>query len=193
MSAEPERPLRKRPPEALVGSATSMTGNRRGRERVGGVRHTASAARTDSFRNGSKTRRRDSRPSPHRLLPGLSVGGTLAVMPVTLDDVDMLKQYIDGVMGRADHHAQDVAAVALTLAGAIVWRKDAAADIQVMSKDGDLKNVLWVKISGQRYAFSCNHNARTIEMRKGSTHGAVLYSFSNATPLPAIEAAFRAL
>jgi hypothetical protein len=114
-------------------------------------------------------------------------------MPVTLDDVDMLKQYIDGVMGRADHHARDVAAVALALAGAIVWRKDASADIEVMSKDGDLKNVLWVRISGQRYAFSYNHDARAIEMRKGSTRGDVLHSFSNKTPMPEIEAVFRGL
>jgi hypothetical protein len=114
-------------------------------------------------------------------------------MPVTLDDVDLLKRYIDGVMGRAGHHAQDVTAVALALAGAIVWRKDATTDIQVMSKDGDLKNVLWVKINGQRYAFSYNHNSRTIEMRKGSTQGDVLHSFSNATPLAEIEATFRAL
>lgn len=62
-----------------------------------------------------------------------------------------------------------------------------------MSKDGDLKNVLWVKIGGQRYAFSYNHDARTIEMRKGSVQGDVLHSFSNATPLAEVERVFRAL
>jgi hypothetical protein len=126
-------------------------------------------------------------------LPAGDADESLPDMPVTLHDVDMLKLYIDGVMGRAGHHAQDVSAVALALAGAIVWRKDATADIQVMSKDGDLKNVLWVKISGQRYAFSYNHDARAIEMREGSTQGDVLHSFSNATALAELEAVFRAL
>lgn len=114
-------------------------------------------------------------------------------MPVGLRDVETLKQYIDGVMGRAEHHAQEVQAVALALVGAIVWRKDDASEIQVFGKDGDLKNVLWVRIGGQRYAFSYNHGARTIEMRKESTRGDVLHSFSNETQITAIEAIFRAL
>ncbi len=114
-------------------------------------------------------------------------------MPVTVEDVDTLKRYLDGVMERADHHAHEVTAIALALAGAIVWRKDVASDIQVMSKDGDFKNVLWVKVNGQRYAFSYNHDARTIEMRKGSVQGDVFRSFSNATPLTEVEAVFRTL
>ncbi|MDE2330301.1 MAG: hypothetical protein KGK16_05925 [Bradyrhizobium sp.] len=38
-----------------------------------------------------------------------------------------------------------------------------------------------MKFNGIRYAFSCNHTVRTVELRKDSTDGAVLYSFSNAT------------
>jgi hypothetical protein len=113
-------------------------------------------------------------------------------MPVPVSDIDMLQRYLGGVMDRAAHHAGQVQAVALALAGAIVWRKDRDA-IQVMERDGDLKNVLWVKINKQRYAFSYNHAARTIEMRKGTTHGRVLASFSNDTPLAEVEQLFRAL
>ena len=114
------------------------------------------------------------------------------VMPVAITDVDALKGCIEGVMGRAEHHAGNVDAVALTLAGAIIWRKD-PDPIEVMSQGSETKNVLWVKIGGQRYAFSYNHAAQTIEIRKGNTHGAVLNSFSNATPTQAVIDYFRIL
>lgn len=113
-------------------------------------------------------------------------------MPLAIDEVNALKSYIEGVMGRADHHAGNVNGIALTLAGAIVWRKD-ADPIEVMAHDGATKNVLWVKISSQRYAFSYNHQAATIEMRKGTTQGQVMHSFSNATPVQAVVDIFRGL
>ena len=113
-------------------------------------------------------------------------------MPVAINDVDALKGYIEGVMGRAEHHAGNVSGIALALAGAIVWRKD-SDPIEVMAQAGETKNVLWVKISGQRYALSYNHKAETIEIRKGTTHGAVLHSFSDATPVRDVLSFFRSL
>ena len=113
-------------------------------------------------------------------------------MPISISDVDTLKSYIEGVMGRAEHHANNVSAIGLALAGAIVWRKDADA-IEVMAQEGDLKNVLWVKISGHRYAFSYNHTAKEIEMRENTTRGAVLHRFSNGTPIHDVERIFRGL
>lgn len=114
-------------------------------------------------------------------------------MPLAVSDVDTLKRYVEGVMGRSAHHAGKVGGAALALAGAIVWRKDDADEIEVMERQGDMKNVLWVKIGGQRYAFSYNHELQSIEMRKGTTQGAVLYSFTNDTPTTEIESVFRTL
>lgn len=114
-------------------------------------------------------------------------------MPVPISDVDTLKTYIEGVMGRAEHHANNVGAIALALAGAIVWRKDADATIEVMAQDGDLKNVLWVIIGGHRCAFSHNHTGQEIEMRQNTTRWAVLHRFSNVTPIHDGEGIFRGL
>lgn len=114
-------------------------------------------------------------------------------MPLAVKDVDTLKRYVEGIMGRAEHHAGNVGGAALALAGAIVWRKDDAEEIEVMEREGDLKNVLWVKINGQRYAFSYNHTEETVEMRERSTQGPVLHSFTNSTPTSEIEAIFRTL
>lgn len=113
-------------------------------------------------------------------------------MPLQVNDVDMLKAYIEGVMNRAGHHAGNVDGVALALAGAIVWKKD-ADPIEVMEVAGDTKNVLWVKFSSQRYAFSYNHTSQTIEVRRGSTQGPVVYSFSNASTYSDVIAAFNTM
>ncbi len=114
-------------------------------------------------------------------------------MPLAVKDIDTLKRYIEGVMYRAEHHAGNVGGAALALAGAIVWRKDDAEEIEVMERQGDLKNVLWVKIGGRRYAFSYDHEVRAIEMREDSTHGPVLHKFTNSTPTHDVETIFRAL
>lgn len=113
-------------------------------------------------------------------------------MPLAIADVDALKGYIEGVIGRADHHAGNVSGIALALADAIIWRKD-ADPIDVMAQGGETKIVLWVRINGQRYAFSYNHQSQTIEIRSGTTHGAVLNSFSDATPIQDVVTFFRSL
>lgn len=45
-------------------------------------------------------------------------------MPITVDDVETLERYLEGVLRRADHHATNVRFVVLTLAGAIVLFKN---------------------------------------------------------------------
>ena len=114
-------------------------------------------------------------------------------MPTEVKDIDVLRLYIHGVMGRADHHADAVSEVALTLAGAIVWSKDPGKAIEVRGRDGDFKNVLWVAIRGTRYAFSYNHNAKKIEMRRDSLQGPVVAAFDNATSAAGVRASFEAL
>jgi hypothetical protein len=113
-------------------------------------------------------------------------------MTIQVNDVNALKGYLESAMGRAKTHPGNVDGVILALTGAIVWKKD-ADPIEPMGSEGDRKNVLWVKFNGTRYAFSYNHTDRVVELRKDSTDGAVLYSFSNATPYADIISAFDAL
>ena len=113
-------------------------------------------------------------------------------MPAPLRDIDVLQEYLRGVMEKADHHAQNVDQIALALIGAVVWRKD-AADIEVMEHNGKLANVLWVRIGQRRYAMSYNHVAGTIEVREKSTHGSVLASFDNQSPIAQVRTFFESL
>lgn len=114
-------------------------------------------------------------------------------MSQAVSDVDTLRRYIGGVLGRANHHARNVNEIALALVGAIIWRKDAAAELKVMTRDGEMTNVLWVSIGGKRYAFSYNHDAGAIEMKEGTLKGSVLASFSNATSVTDLKAVFERL
>ena len=45
-------------------------------------------------------------------------------MPQVVASVDVLQLYIQGVMARAEHHANKVDEVGLAIAGAVVWRKE---------------------------------------------------------------------
>ncbi|MEH2444549.1 MAG: hypothetical protein V7K18_01825 [Nostoc sp.] len=107
-------------------------------------------------------------------------------MPLQVTDIQTLKGYIDGVMERADHHAGGVNEISLALAGEIVWRKD-DDPIQVMVRDGETKNVLWVKINHTRYAFCYNHTTGEIELRQDNIRGKILHTFSNKTPLSQLK------
>ena len=112
-------------------------------------------------------------------------------MPQTVVSVDVLQQYIQGVMNRAEHHANNVDEVSLIIAGAVVWRKD--GEIEVMTHDGDMKNVLWVHISGKRYALSYDHIQRCIVVRERSTQGKVLASFTNGNSAAEVKSFFAGL
>ena len=114
-------------------------------------------------------------------------------MATRVRDVDTLREYVAGVVVRADHHGQGVNEIVLAIAGAIIWRKDPDIALEVNTRDGQMTNVLWVEIGGKRYAFSYNHDQQTVEVREGSTQGAVLGSFSNGTPLSQVKTFFAGL
>lgn len=113
-------------------------------------------------------------------------------MPIHADNFEMLHSYAEGVMGRVACHAGNVGSVALALLGSIIWRGEPGS-VEIKQYDGKLANVLWVEINGAKYAFSYNHEKQEIEMRDRTTHGEVLHSFSNQTPLTEIEDVFRRL
>ena len=109
-------------------------------------------------------------------------------MPRTVNDIDVLQEYIAGVMERAAHHAGEVEEIALAVAGALVWRKD--GPIKIYEREGKMTNAIWVTIGGEKYALSYNHRAETIEVREKSMQGKVLASFDNSTPVHDVKEFF---
>jgi hypothetical protein len=112
-------------------------------------------------------------------------------MPTTIQNIDILKNYISGVVDRADHHANNVNEIALAIAGGIVWRT--TDDIKVMSRQGEMKNVLWLQVDNRTLCFAYNHNLQMIEVREGTIQGPVLASFNNASPVGTVKAFFENL
>ena len=52
-------------------------------------------------------------------------------MSLKVETINLLQQYLAGVMGRAGHHAGEVNGVVLALVGAVIWKKDADSEITV--------------------------------------------------------------
>jgi hypothetical protein len=111
-------------------------------------------------------------------------------MPKEIVDVEVLKQYISGVIERAQHHAGGVDEVCLAIAGAIVWMAD---KIEVFGREGKMANALWLYSGGNRYVLSYAHESGQIQIKERGTQGKVLAAFSNSTPNSEVKNFFRSL
>ena len=112
-------------------------------------------------------------------------------MAITLDSVKILKTYLNGVLGRADHHAKNVEGVSLALIGAILWKAD--GEIEVRSYAGTPGNIIWFYIKDKKYAMSYNHSDETIELKAEKHTGPVLAWFDNSTTNQEIVNFFKSL
>jgi len=112
---------------------------------------------------------------------------------IKLNDSDKMREYLVGVLKRADHHAQRVEACVMAVFGAVIAYKDEGTSIEVKELNGEMVNVLWAQINGTRYAFSYNGNEKIIEMREKSTRGPVVISFDDTCTLQQIRTFFADL
>lgn len=113
-------------------------------------------------------------------------------MPENIKDLNVLKEYICGVLGRAEHHAGNVDEVIFTLVGLVIWRAEEDS-IKVRTQEGGMKNVIWVNIGDNKYAFSYNHDSLQVEMRERTTGGAVIKEFDNNSSLAEMKTFFKNL
>jgi len=111
-------------------------------------------------------------------------------MPKEIVDIEILKEYVSGVIERAEHHAKGVGQICLAIAGAIVWKAD---KIEVFERQGKMANALWLYKNGRRYVLSYNHVSGEIEVKDKSTQGTALASFSDETPIAEVKSFFNSL
>jgi hypothetical protein len=102
-------------------------------------------------------------------------------MPRNVVTVAELQTYLNGVSGRAAHHAPNVNEVILSLAGAVVMFKDPDSQLEARTYRGALANLLFVNINSTTYVLRYNHEQQSVEIRRGSNRGRVVGSFTNAT------------
>ena len=115
-------------------------------------------------------------------------------MPVPVSDIQTLRTYIRGVVGRAKHHAQNVDEIILALAGAVIAWKD-STPLQVRSAPGvGLGRALtFTSARHNTYTLSYNHNTHSIDLKQGNYQAPVRHSFSNTTPLATVSTVFASL
>lgn len=112
-------------------------------------------------------------------------------MPISIDSIERLQQYLNGVLDRADHHAGNVEGVSLALLGAIVWKSD--SEIVVREYKGSPANIIWFWVNENKYAMSYNHSTQQIELKEKTHNGEVLHSFDNSTTYQEIITIFNNL
>ena len=113
-------------------------------------------------------------------------------MAKTITDINCIKIYLKGAMGRSGHHAKEVREIVLALIGAVIWRKN-NKPIEVRVHSGKTTNVLWwYSKRNIRYAFSYNHK-KQIELRKNNLRGEVVAAFDNKSKIADIINLFKKL
>lgn len=112
-------------------------------------------------------------------------------MAISIDSLQKLQTYLNGVLDRADHHAGNVEGVSLALLGAVVWKSD--QEIEVREYNGSPANMIWFWVKNKRYAMAYNHNTEQIELKERTHRGQVLHSFDNSTPYDEVIRIFNNL
>ncbi len=112
-------------------------------------------------------------------------------MAITIDKIGALKEYFNGVMNRADHHADGVNEIVLALIGGVIWR--AEGEFEVKQYNEAPANILWMYVAGERYCFKFDHNRGTIDCCKGGHNGEVIQSFDNSTTISEVKDFFARL
>lgn len=92
-------------------------------------------------------------------------------MAISVNSIQILQDYLRGVLDRAGHHALNVEGVALALLGAMIWKSDGS--IEVREYAGAPANMLWFWVNDNRYVLTYNHEAQTIELKNRSNTGTV--------------------
>lgn len=112
-------------------------------------------------------------------------------MAISIDSIQTLQTYLNGVIDRAEHHAGQVEGVALALLGAVVWRS--TGEISVREYAGRPANILWFFVDKERYALVYNHENLKIELRERTQGGNAIAEFDNSTTYQEVINVFRDL
>lgn len=113
-------------------------------------------------------------------------------MSIKMDSIGILREYFNGVLGRADHHAQEVEEVALTLMGAVIW-KGKEDSIEVRSVGERTGNMLWFETNKGRYSFKYDHSEKKIELREKTSNGPIVAIFDNTISANTVYSIFTEL
>lgn len=110
-------------------------------------------------------------------------------MATTISTINILKEYLNGVLERADHHANNVNEIALAIAGGIIWKS--SKDVKVLTRNGEMKNVLWLQTKDRNLCFVFNHISGNIDIRDNGIQGNIIKSFNNSNSIKDVKDFFK--
>ena len=115
-------------------------------------------------------------------------------MPTRVNNLSILKTYLEGVIKRADHHAEKVNKIVFDLVGYIIYVHNVDKPIEIRSNNnGKTGNILWVYFGEKRYAFSYNHKDGNIDFKSDSSTGDIITKFNNFSTPDEILSIFKNL
>ena len=94
------------------------------------------------------------------------------------------KMYISTVFKNSDHHAENVKNIIFYVFGKLVFVADR---IEAYTRNGEIKNVCWVYLKGNRYAFSYDHDTECIDIRDYSCKGETVGMISNNSSMQEVN------
>lgn len=112
-------------------------------------------------------------------------------MPISINTIQILQEYLQGVLGRADHHAKNLEGVALALLGAIIWKS--TGNIEVRGYSGKPANMIWFLVEGNKYTMSFNHNTQKVDLKRRTNNGDLVAYFDNNTTYQQVIDIFKEL
>ena len=112
-------------------------------------------------------------------------------MAIAINQIGALKEYFNGVMNRADHHADNVNEIVLALIGGVIWR--AEGNFEVKQYNDAPANILWMIVGDIRYCFKFNHETGKIECHEGGHNGVLIKEFDNYTSIAEVKSFFADL
>lgn len=112
-------------------------------------------------------------------------------MAISINSIESLQNYLNGVLNRANHHAGNVEGVSLALLGAVVWR--ANGEIAVREYNGRPANMIWFHVNNNKYLLTYNHENDEIELKERTNTGIVIATFDNTSTYREIITVFGSL
>lgn len=95
----------------------------------------------------------------------------------TVTEIDELQCYLQGVIDRANHHAQEVNTVVAVLVGAVIWVKE--GPIEIRTYRGRMVNCIRFQTHGRSYVMGYSHEEGEVQVRANRQGGRVLQRFDN--------------
>jgi hypothetical protein len=107
-----------------------------------------------------------------------------------LNTVPEIKEYLDGVIGRSNHHAPNVGKISNVLMSKVLHKN--TGDISVRTYASKTANILWFHVNDRSYSMSFNHQTSKIDLSNRSTK-VLVDSFDDSSSFHHIDAVFDTL